>query len=126
MGIFVDKELFEIKINFIESKLNSITTSIKILSEDSPTFVLCKCKGRDFENMSKTLEDSTILNSINGNPMLRINIFYKSIIKNFVKELYLHDGDNVSKINLSTESINSLHYNIVKAIAKKWMNITGG
>ncbi len=124
MGIFVDKELFEFKVFFIESKSSSANT-IKISNEETDTYIVCKCKGRDFENMSKTLEDSTILNSINGNPMLRINIFYKLIIKNFVKEIHLHEGDNISKINITSDSINSLHYNIVKSIAKKWMNITG-
>jgi hypothetical protein len=126
MGIFVTDKLFDIQFYIEEIIKDDIVVSIKALDKKTSKSILCKCKGRDFETMSKILEDSTILNSINGNPMLRTNIFYKMIIKNFVKEMYLIEADEKTKVNLSSESINSMNYNIVKTIAKKWMNTTGG
>ena len=126
MGIFVTDKLFDIKFYIEEIIIDGIVVSIKALDKTTSKSILCKCKGRDFETMSKILEDSTILNSINGNPMLRTNIFYKMILKNFVKEMYLIEDDEQTKINLTSDSINSLNYNIVKTIAKKWMNTTGG
>jgi uncharacterized protein YaaR (DUF327 family) len=70
--------------------------------------------------------DATILNSVNGSPMLRVSIFYKLIIRNFIKEIYILEDTNKTKVNITSESINNLNYDIVKSIAKKWMKITGG
>jgi hypothetical protein len=126
MGIFVTDKLFDIQFYIEEIIIDNIVVSIKTSDKQTSKSILCKCKGRDFETMSKILEDSTILNSINGNPMLRTNIFYKMILRNFIKEMYLNEDDEQTKINLTSDSINSLNYNIVKTIAKKWMNITGG
>ena len=58
--------------------------------------------------------------------MLRVSIFYKLIIRNFIKEIYILEDTNKTKVNITSESINNLNYDIVKSIAKKWMKITGG
>ena len=129
MGIFVNpNNIFEIEVYFNEKFINEIPVGIVILEKENAkcSKILCQAKGRDFETMSKILEDATILNSVNGSPMLRISIFYKLIIRNFIKEIYILEDTNKTKVNITSESINNLNYDIVKSIAKKWMKITGG
>jgi len=129
MGIFVNpNNIFEIEVYFNEKFINEIPVGIVILEKENSecSKILCQAKGRDFETMSKILEDATILNSVNGSPMLRISIFYKLIIRNFIKEIYILEDTNKTKVNITSESINNLNYDIVKSIAKKWMKITGG
>lgn len=129
MGIFVNpNNIFEIEVYFNEKFINEIPVGIAILEKENSecSKILCQAKGRDFETMSKILEDATILNSVNGSPMLRVSIFYKLIIRNFIKEIYILEDTNKTKVNITSESINNLNYDIVKSIAKKWMKITGG
>lgn len=125
MGIFVDNSLFEFEINFDEILIQNVLVGVKV-SNQGKSKLVCKAKGRDFDTMSKILEDSTVLNSVNGTAMLRVSNFYKLIIKNFVKEMYLITNDNKEEILINSDNINSIHYNLVKAISKKWMALTGG
>jgi hypothetical protein len=125
MGIFINSSLFEFEINFDELLIEDVLVGIKI-SNQGKSKLICKAKGRDFDTMSKILEDSTVLNSVNGNAMLRVSNFYKLIIKNFIKEMYLITDDNKEEIIINSDNINSIHYNLVKAISKKWMALTGG
>ena len=127
MGIFVNNNIFDIKIYYKEVYHNDILVSIKVFDkyEDGILILSCKAKGRDFETMSKILEDSTILNSVTGSPMLRISQFYKLIVRNFIKKIII-ESEITEEIEVTIENINSMHYDIVKNIAKKWMTITGG
>ena len=125
MGIFINSSLFEFEINFDELLIEDVLVGIKV-SNQGKSKLICKARGRDFDTMSKILEDSTVLNSVNGNAMLRVSNFYKLIIKNFIKEMYLITDDNKEEIIINSDNINSIHYNLVKAISKKWMALTGG
>ena len=125
MGIFINSSLFEFEINFDELLIQDVLVGIKV-SNQGKSKLICKAKGRDFDTMSKILEDSTVLNSVNGTAMLRVSNFYKLIIKNFIKEMYLITDDNKEEIIINSDNINSIHYNLVKAISKKWMTLTGG
>lgn len=125
MGIFINSSLFEFEINFDELLIQDVLVGIKV-SNQGKSKLICKAKGRDFDTMSKILEDSTVLNSVNGTAMLRVSNFYKLIIKNFIKEMYLITDDNKEEIVINSDNINSIHYNLVKAISKKWMALTGG
>ena len=125
MGIFINSSLFEFEINFDELLIEDVLVGIKV-SNQGKSKLICKAKGRDFDTMSKILEDSTVLNSVNGTAMLRVSNFYKLIIKNFIKEMYLITDDNKEEIIINSDNINSIHYNLVKAISKKWMALTGG
>ena len=125
MGIFINSSLFEFEINFDELLIQDVLVGIKV-SNQGKSKLICKAKGRDFDTMSKILEDSTVLNSVNGTAMLRVSNFYKLIIKNFIKEMYLITDGNKEEIIINSDNINSIHYNLVKAISKKWMALTGG
>ena len=125
MGIFINSSLFEFEINFDELLIEDVLVGIKV-SNQGKSKLICKAKGRDFDTMSKILEDSTVLNSVNGTAMLRVSNFYKLIIKNFIKEMYLITDGNKEEIIINSDNINSIHYNLVKAISKKWMALTGG
>ena len=125
MGIFINSSLFEFEINFDELLIEDVLVGIKV-SNQGKSKLICKAKGRDFDTMSKILEDSTVLNSVNGTAMLRVSNFYKLIIKNFIKEMYLITDGNKEEIIINSDNINSIHYNLLKSIYKKWMALTGG
>jgi len=127
MGIFVNNNLFDIEIYYKEIYHNDIFVSIKVLDKfENGTFKLvCKAKGRDFETMSKILEESTILNSITGSPMLRVSQFYKLVVRNFIKKITIESEIN-EEVEVTAENINNMHYDLVKNIAKNWMIVTGG
>lgn len=125
MGIFVDSNLFNFEISFDEIIIQGVVVGVKINTSGNNKLI-CKAKGRDFDTMSKILEDSTVLNSINGSAMLRVSNFYKLVIKNFIKEIYLVTENSNEEIIINSDNINSIHYNLVKAISKKWMSLTGG
>ena len=125
MGIFINSSLFEFEINFDELLIQDVLVGIKVSSQGKSKLI-CKARGRDFDTMSKILEDSTVLNSVNGTAMLRVSNFYKLIIKSFIKEMYLITDGNKEEIIINSDNINSIHYNLVKAISKKWMALTGG
>jgi hypothetical protein len=127
MGIFVNNNLFEIEIFYKEIFNNGSSVSIKVLNqyEEGAYKIVCKAKGRDFETMSKILEESTILNSITGSPMLRVSQFYKLVVRNFIKEMKVY-AETTENVEVTGENISNLYYDIVKNIAKKWMILTGG
>lgn len=125
MGIFVENNLFELEIFFDEIYVQNISVGVKI-HKLGKTKLVCKAKGRDFDTMSKILEDSTVLNSVNGSAMLRVSNFYKLIIKNFIMEMYVVTNETKEEVIINSDNINSIHYNLVKAISKKWMTMTGG
>ena len=127
MGIFVNNNLFDIVIYYKEIYYNDILVSVKVLDkfETDACQLVCKAKGRDFETMSKILEESTILNSITGSPMLRISQFYKLVVRNFVKKMTIK-AEVDEEVEVTAENINNIHYDLVKNIAKKWMIVTGG
>lgn len=124
MGIFVSDIQFTIDVFFEEVLINDVVVSVKVCNS-SKSKITCLAKGRDFETMSKILEESTVLNSINGSPMLRTSNFYKLVIKNFFKEIKVVTDEEEEIIEITLDNINKIHYNLVKTIAKKWMIITG-
>ena len=124
MSIFNNNN-FEIvfKYNNIFKNNNSIGCKI----DDNGSYTLkAKAKGRDFESMSKIIEDSSIINSVNGKPMLRTSVLCKNIILKFITEITIESEELSSDIVPTTENIKDMDFNIVKHISKKWLEITSG
>jgi len=124
MSIFNNNN-FEIvfKYNNIFKNNNSIGCKI----DDNGSYTLkAKAKGRDFETMSKIIEDSSIINSVNGKPMLRTSVLCKNIILKFITEITIESEELSSDIVPTTENIKDMDFNIVKHISKKWLEITSG
>lgn len=93
-------------------------------SEDCEELI-CACKGRDFETMSRVLEDSTIINHITGNAMVRTRNLYRGIVCNFVKAWNLKDEKTEKQIPITPEIVGQMHDEIPRAIAREWLNRTG-
>ena len=125
MSIFIKNNSFEISFNYTNITLDGNVIGCKI--EDNGSYSLvAKAKGRDFETMSKIIEDSSIINSVNGRPMLRSSVLCKNIILKFISEIEIKSENSISNIVPTSENIKDMDYNIVKHISKKWLELTSG
>lgn len=129
MSVFVSDELFEIKV-FFKPNLNSAgqLVSVTILPDDKlPDTQSLKCwaAGRDFENMSRILENTTYINHINGDTLIRRSVFYRSIVLRFFKSWNLYDT-NGNMIPIENHIINKMHDSLVRELAKQWLKLTSG
>ena len=116
MSIFVDPaNTFRVIIKFKEiSNQDGDVVGLKILPDDTDDTdaleCVCEAKGRDFDNMSAVMEACTAINHNTGKPIIQISKFCKMIILRF----------------FTSENIGSVHYKIVRALARKWLLITDG
>jgi len=132
MSIFVDpEEIFEIRQKFCYIKNNDVITGVKIIedtaeeNEQDIHEIICYASGRDFDNMSKIMEDATLINHITGETMVRMSVLYRLIIQRFFKTWNVKDREgNIAPIN--SDSINKTHDSIVRALGKKWLALTNG
>ena len=131
MSIFIDpNQTFPITVKLkITGKIDDIATSIKILKPDEDgddvLEIVCDVTGRDFDTMSKILEEATIINAVTGNPMVRISVFCKLILLKLFKSWNLKDSETNRQIPINLETLGKMRYEIVKALAKEWVRITG-
>ncbi len=126
MNIFIDKQQFESHIFFDLKKDDNENICGFKTSENGRFKLSFKFKGRDFESMSKIIENSSIVNSFDGKPFLRTSIFIKSIFLAYIFEISIIEEDSVQKFIVNEELLNKLHYDFVKIIVSKWLNLTGG
>jgi diphthamide biosynthesis methyltransferase len=76
--------------------------------------------------MSKIIEDASIINSVNGKPLLRSSVFCKSILISFFKELQVISDKENAIYSVNQDLINKMQYDIVKNLATRWLEITDG
>jgi hypothetical protein len=76
--------------------------------------------------MSNIIEEATIINSVTGNPLLRTSVFCKNIITNFFSVIKIKDGDNEETYYPDSNNVSMIRYELVKALSKKWLEMTGG
>ena len=57
--------------------------------------------------------------------MVRISVFCKLILLNFFKSWNLKDSETNRQIPINLETLGKMRYEIVKALAKEWVRITG-
>lgn len=127
MSIFVDRnKLFIVKIvgrYIYDNNGNNIGFKIQ---KDGDIVVEASASGRDFETMSKIIEDASIINSVNGKPLLRSSVFCKSILVSFFKELQVISEQENAIYSVNQDLINKMQYDIVKNLATRWLEITDG
>jgi len=75
--------------------------------------------------MSKILENATIINHINGETLVRKSVFYRAIVLKFFKSWNLYDDKGVM-VPIENHIISKMHDTLVRALAKKWLKVTGG
>lgn len=127
MNIFVDKNIiFESSFKFdLKKDINENVCGYKI-NENGKFSLSFKFKGRDFESMSKIIEDSSIINSYNGKPLLRTSVFIKAIFNTYIIEVSIIENEHIRNFPIQNDSINLVHYDFVKMIVSKWLELTGG
>lgn len=127
MSILVNKnEYFDLEIKgiYIRDQFERIIGFKK--SENGNVVLRCKYRGRDFETMSKIIEDSSIINSVNGKPLIRSGVFTKLILLNFFSELNINSENESATLMINKDLVNQLNYDIVKYLAQKWLELTNG
>ena len=127
MSIFIDRnKLFSVIIQghyIYDSFGNNIGFKIK---NDGDVTITAFAAGRDFESMSKIIEDASIINSVNGKPLLRSSVFCKSILLSFFREIRVESENENSVYPVNLDLVNKMQYDIVKNLATKWLEITDG
>jgi hypothetical protein len=125
MSLFVDQNpAIEIRFKFRMIPDGGIEF-LSAESDEECDEIICACKGRDFDTMSRVLEDSTIINHITGAAMVRTRNLYRGIVCNFVKMWNLKDEKTEKQIPITPEVVGQMHDEIPRAIAREWLNKTG-
>jgi len=127
MSIFIDKNklfIVEIKGNYIYDNFNN-NIGFKI-KKDGDINISALASGRDFERMSKIIEDASIINAVTGKPLLRSSIFCKSILVSFFREIQVNSEQENSVYPVNLDLVNRLQYDIVKNLANRWLELTDG
>lgn len=125
MSLFIDpNNLIEIRFKVRMTDEGGIHFVTNEDSESNCQEIICECKGRDFDTMSRVLEDSTIINHITGSAMVRTRNLYRGIVCNFVKSWNLKDEKTEKILPITHEIVGQMHDEIPRAIARMWLNKT--
>jgi hypothetical protein len=135
MSIFVDaSKRFELRLkcNIIKDANNEVIC-YRINPEGLAT-ISCDVKARGFSEMSHIIEEATIINSVTGNPLLRTSVLCKLILSTFFSSIRITELVEIEdEMKEQTEvfypdinNVNHIRYELVKALAKKWLELTGG
>lgn len=128
MSIFISEDTFDLKLCYLAHKDNEgnvMSVSVANPAQPGAEFLNCKVKGRDFDTMSKIMEDATIVNHITGKPMVRSAVLCRLILVNFFKSWDAKDKNGMSRL-LNVESVGKVDYKIVRVLARRWLQMTGG
>lgn len=127
MSILIDKnKTFDISFNgnyILDNNENIIGFKI---SKNGDVNIKCTCTGRDFERMSSVIENASIINAVNGKPMLRTSVLCRMIMINFVNEIEVSSNEGMQIYSVNTDLVNKIHYDVIKAISQKWLEVTDG
>jgi hypothetical protein len=132
MSIFVDSRVtFPVKIRYASVYApNGIAMGVRLLREDEQaegaTDIILDAVGRDYDTMSAIMEDATIVNHITGKPMVRSSVLCRLILLRFTKSWNVKELGTDNYIPVTSELVGRLHYNVAKALARKWLRLTGG
>jgi len=129
MSVFISDDPFEFKVYF-KSTLNTAGQLISLVilpdaSDKEAQTIKCWVVGRDFDNMSRILENSSIINHINGETLVRKSVFYRAIILKFFKTWNLYD-ENGQMVPIENHLVSKMHDTLIRALAKKWLRVTSG
>lgn len=127
MSIFIDPaKRFEIKLNCDEIKDEQGNILCYKIHSNGSSQIVCEAKGRSFNDMSNIIEEATIINSVTGNPLLRTSVLCKKVISTFFSSIKIINGEETQVFYPDPNSVNHMRYELVKALTKKWLEVTGG
>lgn len=130
MSILVDpEEVFPVRLKYEELfSPEGAKVGVRILPPsaegENVRELVCDAVGRDMDHFSPIMDAATVINHISGKPMVRTAILCKSIVLTFFRGWNLKEGDEYVPIN--AETVGRAHFNIVKALGRRWMLMTGG
>lgn len=127
MSILIDRQkTFEMSFNgsYVVDKSDNII-GFKINPKGNIN-LKCICSGRDFERMSSVVESASIINAVNGKPMLRTSVMCRMIMINFVNEIEVSSETESQNFKVTTDLVNQIQYDVIKAISQKWLEVTDG
>ena len=135
MSIFVDaSKRFELRLkcNIIKDANNEVICYR--INPEGLTTISCDVKARSFSEMSHIIEEATIINSVTGNPLLRTSVLCKLILSTFFSSIRITELVEIEdEMKEQTEvfypdinNVNHIRYELVKALSKKWLELTGG
>jgi len=135
MSIFVDaSKRFELRLkcDVIRDYNNEIICYR--IHQNGESDISCDVKARSFSEMSHIIEEATIINSVTGNPLLRTSVLCKLIISTFFSSIRIThkivvDDETKEETEVhypDINNVNHMRYELVKALAKKWLELTGG
>lgn len=78
-----------------------------------------KALNSEWENMSTALEESTYINHITGQPLLRKKTFFECILSNFILEVTFAEETPPEVIRLG--DFNRLNYKVIREVVKTWL-----
>jgi hypothetical protein len=131
MSIFVNDEVFPLEQKFSVIYHKQTNKPIGLFLEpddaegDNVLTVECFAKGRDWEKFAMIEETCTVLARDNER-LLRTYILYPEIILNFFVAWNVKKGKDKTEVPIDRNNIKKIHHSMVKALAKKWMKMTGG
>lgn len=126
ISILVDKnKKFNFEFNAQFKYLNNEIIGFK-LKNDGEVKIKFSFTNRDFETMSKIIEDSSIINSVTGKPLLRSSLFTKLIVLNYIKDVQVESETYNASFQINNQNINNIHYDLIKFLAMKWLELTDG
>ena len=128
MSIFVNEDTFDLSLSYVVHKDdngNIISASVATPSDIGAEVLNCKVKGRDFDTMSKVMEDATIINHITGKPMVRSAVLCRLILTSFFVSWDAKDKKGAPK-SITMESVGQVDYKIIRVLARRWLRLTGG
>jgi hypothetical protein len=127
MSILIDRQkTFEINFSGLyvfDKNENIIGFKIKL---DGDINLKCVCTGRDFERMSSVIESASIINAVNGKPMLRTSVMCRMIMINFINEIEISSECETKHYKVTADLVNQIQYDVIKAISQKWLEVTDG
>ena len=127
MSIFVDAgKRFQLELNCNIIKNDDGEVLCYKIDPNGNCKILCDVKGRNFADMSNIIEESTIINSVTGNPLLRTSVLCKNIVTNFFSVIKIIENDSEETYYPDPHNVNMMRYELVKALSKKWLEMTSG
>ena len=127
MSIFVVAgKRFELKLNCDVIKNDDGDVLCYKINPQGNCEIICDVKGRNFADMSNIIEEATIINSVTGNPLLRTSVLCKNILSNFFSVIKIKTEENEEVFYPDPHNVNSMRYELVKALSKKWLEMTSG
>jgi hypothetical protein len=116
-----DKQLYGFEFNYSFEELPNGLLKFDAERENNCYLAKYLARSADFDIVSNALEESTFINHITGKPFIRTSVLYRQILLNAIVRIDFPDNDKLNSIEINSNVINSMNYNLAKLICKNWL-----